>query len=126
MKLIKNAGELRDLAIVCLTRANGSVNDCIEPFEAELAEASPVIAALFTGPNEALRIQIAVYLDAIQSDLAHVFQEGIARDDAIAKARQAAVVAQPPSRDAAVLSIEGLAKRVATVSPGPAERQQRS
>ena len=86
MKLIKNAGELRDLATVYLTRANGSVHDTIEPFEAALFEASPVIAGLFAGPSEALRARIAAYLDAIQSDLAYVFQEGIAKDEAITKA----------------------------------------
>ena len=86
VKLIKNAGELRDLAIVYLTRANGSVHDAIEPFEAALFEASPVIAGLFAGPSEALRNGIAAYLDAIQSDLTYVFKEGIARDEAITKA----------------------------------------
>jgi hypothetical protein len=126
MKLIKNAGGLRDLAIVYLTRSNGSVHDSVEPFETALAEASPVIAALFTGPNEGLRTQIAVYLDAIQSHLAHVFQEGIARDDAIAKERQAAAATEPAGRDGAVLSMEGLAKRVAAVGLGGTERQQRS
>lgn len=126
MKLIKNAGELRDLAIVCLTRANGSVHDTVEPFEAALTEASPIIAALFEGPNDALRSRIVVYLDAIQSDLAYLFQEGIARDDAIAKEMQAQSAGQLPAREAAVFSLEGLAKRVATVGLSGEERQQRS
>ena len=71
------------------------------------------------GPNNALRSQIAVYLDAIQSDLAYLFQEGIAKDDAIAKQlRQERSKVQPPSREAGVFTMEGLAKRVATISGG--------
>jgi hypothetical protein len=118
MNLIKNPGELRDLAIVYLTRANGSVNDSVDAFEAALSETSPVIAALFAGPNEALKVQIAVYLDAIQSDLAYLFQEGIARDDAILKERQVQSSIQAPAQEASVLSMEGLAKRVAKAGLG--------
>ena len=126
MKLIKNAGELRDLATVYLTRANGSVHDAIEPFEAALFEASPVIAGLFAGPSEALRARIAAYLDAIQSDLAYVFQEGIAKDEAITKALALEPSVASPSREAAVLSMEGLAKRVANAGLGGEDRPQRS
>jgi hypothetical protein len=124
MKLVKNVDELRDLAIVYLTRANGSVHDAMGEFEKALFEASPVLAALFAGPNEALRTQIAVYLDGIQSDLAYLFQEGIARDEAIRKERE--ITNQSPLYKASIHSLEDAAKRAARIGLGEAdERQQR-
>jgi hypothetical protein len=129
MKLVKNVNELRDLAIVYLTRANGSVHDAIGDFEKALFDTSPVLAALYAGPNESLRIQIALYLDGIQSELAYLFQEGIARDEAIMKEKEAAK--QTPVHEASILTIEGVAKRgairAATIGLGEAdERLQRS
>ena len=124
MKLIKNVDELRDLAIVYLTRANGSVHDAIGEFEQALFAASPVLGALFAGPNEALRTQIAVYLDSIQSDLAYLFQEGIARDEVVMKERE--VAKQSPLYQASIHSLEDAAKRAARIGLGePDERQQR-
>ena len=119
MKIIKTVNELRDLAIVYLTRANGSVQDAIGEFEKALFEASPVLAALFAGPHETLRTQIAVYLDSIQSDLAFLFQEGIARDEAVMKEREAA--SRSPAQLAAILSIDAIAKRGARIGLNDAD-----
>ena len=56
-----------------------------------------------------------MYLDAIQSDLANVFHEGIARDDAIMSEKRVQSSVLPAAQEASVLSMEGLAKRVAKV-----------
>ena len=47
---------------------------------------------------------IAVYLDGIQSDLAYLFQEGIARDEAVMKENE--VAKQSPLYRASVHSLE--------------------
>ena len=124
MKLVKNVNELRDLAIVYLTRANGSVHDAIGEFEKALFEASPVLAALFAGPNEALRTSIAVYLDSIQSDLAYLFQEGIARDEAVMKENE--VAKQSPLYRASFHSLQDAAKRAARIGLGEADERRQS